>query len=491
MRKGLALVLVLVFLIGSSIIVHLTVKAASRTIIVPDDYPTITAAIANAVVGDTIFAKKGIYEGPQNQTLFINKTISLIGEDPQTTTINLHPPLVQMNIFTYQYMGYLDAIRIDADWVKLSGFTITSDGGDLSAVGNGTQIIDNNLSFGVTATGDGTQIVRNTLTWIALSGSCQTIAQNTILGWKNEFLISCTGSYNTINSNRVAGSTGGIYTNGSHNIIHENSITAYSGINAGVELNGNENILYLNSISNFVHIGSSRFPQSSSNIICRNTITNNIAIIGNDNTFSANYIQGVVIGNSFQGASNNVFYHNNFDFFENQAWPVGGKTFTVWVGVKGAIFLDNGNEGNYYSDYNGSDLNFDGVGDTPYIIVTKDNHNYHFTADFNIADLILTDNYPLITPFDISSVTIELPKWEYNPPPQSPIPTPKLTPSPIVSATPPIPSQVSASNQDTQFFEPFPLTIAATAIAVSITLIGIGLMIYFKKHKRAAVFPSS
>lgn len=59
--------------------------------------------------------------------MLINKTISLIGEDPHSTTINLHPPLVPMNIFTYQYMGYLDAIRIEADWVKLSGFKIYSD----------------------------------------------------------------------------------------------------------------------------------------------------------------------------------------------------------------------------------------------------------------------------------------------------------------------------------------------------------------------------
>jgi len=453
-------------------------------IIVPDDYPTIVAAIANAVAGDTVFVKKGIYEGPKNQTLLINKTISFIGEDPQSTIMNLHPPLVQMNIFTYQYMGYLDAIKIEADWVRLSGFRITSDGVDLSAVGNGTQIIDNDMNFRVTATGEGTQIVNNTLIGIALSGSYQTIAQNTILGGKTEFLISCTGSYNTINSNRVAGSTGGIYTNGSHNIIHENSITADSGINAGVELNGNENILYLNSVSNFVLIGSPRFPQSSSNIICGNTITNNLAIVGNNNAFSANYIQGVVIGNSVQDASDNVFYHNNFNFFVNEAWPAGGKTFTVWVGAKGAIVLENGKDGNYYSDYNGSDLDFDGVGDTPYTIVTKDNHNYHYVADFNIADMILTDNYPLITPFDISSVTIELPKWEYNKPTPSPFPSSKPTPSLIPSAVPPIPSQASASNQETQYFEPFPSTLAATAIAVSIALIGIGLLVYFKKRKR-------
>lgn len=300
------------------------------------------------------------------------------------------------------------------------------------------------MSFSVVTAGDGTQIVSNTLTGITSSGSYQTIEQNIIHKENTEFLISCIGSYNTINSNIVAGSVGGIYTNGSHNLIHENSIRAISGINAGVELNGNQNILYRNIVSNFVFIGSPRFPQSSSNIICGNTINSTLHIVGNDNILRANYIQGVIIGNSVQDASNNVFYHNNFDFFVNQAWPTGGKTFTVWKGVKGAIFLESGKEGNYYSDYNGSDLNFDGIGDTPYIIVTKDNRNYHYVADFNIADMILTDNYPLMTPFDISSVTIELPKWKYDPPPPPPCPSPKPALSLSPSTTPPIASQALA-----------------------------------------------
>jgi len=40
--------------------------------------------------------------------------------------------------------------------------------------------------------------------------------------------------------------------------------------------------------------------------------------------------------------------------------------------------------GNYWSDYNGTDANHDGIGDTPYVI------------DANNAD-----NYPLMTPYII------------------------------------------------------------------------------------------
>ena len=484
MSKSIALLLVLVFLSASCLVMPQSVKASSKTIVVPDDYPTIASAAGNALDGDTVFVKTGHYEGPQNQTLFINKTISLIGEDPEGTIINLHPPLVPMNIFTYEYMGYLSAIKIDADWVKLSGFTITSDGGDLSATGNGIQIIGNDMSFRVSATGDGTQILSNTLTGISLKGSYQTIAQNNVLEGYAEFLISCVGSYNTITSNRVSGSAGGIYTNGSYNIIHGNSVTAESGISAGVEVDGSENILYSNNISNFVCIGSTYAPESSSNTICGNTIENNLIIVGNSNTFNANYFQGIVLGNRIQDASNNIFYHNNFDFVENEVWFGGEKVFTVWQGVLGSISLDNGKEGNYYSDYNGSDLNADGVGDTPYVIITTDPNNYHNVAIDNIADMTLTDHYPLMTPFDISSVTMELPEWEYTPPPPSPTPTPSPEPTPSPSATPtPIPSKTPPSTPEPQSIEPSQTTLAATAAGATTAIIIVGLLVFFKKRK--------
>ena len=60
MSRVLSLLLVLV-LVTSSIAVVLPVKAESRTIVVPDDYPTVSSAIASAVAGDIIFVKRGIY----------------------------------------------------------------------------------------------------------------------------------------------------------------------------------------------------------------------------------------------------------------------------------------------------------------------------------------------------------------------------------------------------------------------------------------------
>ena len=130
MRKVAVLLLVLVFLTASCIIVSLPVKAGSKTIVVPDDYRTIAEAIGNATDGDTIFVRSGIYE---EQVLGINKSISLKGENANTTKIVLHPP--SQPLFGSSLIVYDNPIEISANRVLLSGFTIESDGGSISAEG--------------------------------------------------------------------------------------------------------------------------------------------------------------------------------------------------------------------------------------------------------------------------------------------------------------------------------------------------------------------
>jgi hypothetical protein len=60
------------------------VKTESTTIIVPDDYPTIQEAVNNANEGDTVFVKAGTYY----ENVILNKSISLIGEERDTTIVD-------------------------------------------------------------------------------------------------------------------------------------------------------------------------------------------------------------------------------------------------------------------------------------------------------------------------------------------------------------------------------------------------------------------
>jgi nitrous oxidase accessory protein NosD len=432
-NKKAALVLLLVSLM-----------AGPKTITVPDDYPTITDAISNAKEGDTIFVKKGNYEGPINQTLVIDKAISLVGEDANSTKMSLHPPLVPMSILTYTYMGYSEPIRIAASDVKLSGFTITTVGGGVSATGNRTKIIGNIINQG---------------SGISISGDNNVIAQNSMLEGGNGF-ISCTGSFNLIEGNSIVGSTSSesLDLDGSFNVIYGNTLTDCGRIAVGappvyVECEGN--IIAKNNLTNSggIHI------RGSSNIICANRIANGGAALeisrGDNNTFYANHIANNTVGarmgydqtdisrQSGPTAAQNKLYHNNF--ISNAQQGIDWN----WVGTNS---WDNGKEGNYWSDYSGADWNFDGIGDVSYTLSEA--------ISFYAPSTQSEDRYPLIAPFDISSVTVELPEWA------SPSPSPSPTATPKTVDTKPLP------------------TTLLVAVAIIACVFGFGLILNLVKGKK-------
>jgi len=159
-RSTAAFLLIMIFLAASIPTLPIKVNADPATIVVPDDARTITAALQHASDGDTILVKKGTY---QEQQLIINKTISLISEDPDNTKIVLTPPVGPYGPLGTWGIDY--TVKIGANNVTLSGFTITAsgdrpvllgNGGNVVATGNETRITDNIIETGITAIGDNT-----------------------------------------------------------------------------------------------------------------------------------------------------------------------------------------------------------------------------------------------------------------------------------------------------------------------------------------------
>jgi hypothetical protein len=427
-RAALALKLILMLLFSAVAATQFLKPAKAETITVPDDYSTIQDAINAANDGDIIFVKKGNYEGPINQTLVIDKSISLVGEDANNTKMSLHPPLVPMSILTYTYMGYSEPIRITASDVELSSFTIITDGGGISATGNGTKITGNILSMLVSATGNSTKITGNIINQdsiIIINGDNNVIAQNSLLEGGNSY-ISCTGSFNFIEGNTIVGSTSSesLDLDGSFNVIYGNTLTDCGRIAVGVppvSMECEGNIIAKNKLTNSGGI----LIRGSSNIICANRITNSSAALaifrGDNNTFYANHIVNNTFGarvgfdqtdisrQSGPSAAQNTLYHNNFIGNTQQAidWN--------WLGTNS---WDNRKEGNYWSDYTGADWNLDGIGDASYKL-SEAVSNYAPSTQSE-------DHYPLTAPFDTSSATVELPEWASP----SPSPSPTATPTP-------------------------------------------------------------
>jgi parallel beta-helix repeat protein len=465
----MAILLVLV-LVASSASFSPNVQAQNRTIVVPDHYSTIEAATANANNGDTIFIREGTYEGSPNQTLMINKAITLHGEDENTTIMNLSPPLVQKNIFTFYYMDYLSTIQINSDNVKITGLTINTPGGAISAVGNEIQIVGITATTGISIAGSGTIISGNTLRGdLSADGNNNTIANNLFKTGVVPPYFHLVGSNNVIINNMLTSvnETSNIKLDieGSNNVIANNLLSAIS-------LKSENNIVYKNSMEVLPGDCGVYLSHSSGNTICANRITFAESLTyeqegiflseSYDNVVYANNIESVFKGAYMQDAAyNNTFYHNNFINNQIQAWDTTSSTTNTF---------DNGKEGNYWSSYNGTDANNDGIGDTPYYPTFL----YIYDQVRKVTECS-PDNYPLMAPFDIDSVSVELPEWANISPSLLPSPSPSSTPSREPTPTP--------ETQQTESFLTVPVAAASATIVIAA---GLGLLVYLKKHGREA-----
>ena len=124
------------FIIMSAVILQSSLRVARSdvsVIRVPDDYPTIQAAIDAALNGTTILVNDGVY----HENLHINKTLSLLGADRENTTID--------------GSNFDNTIIVSANGVLISGFTVRNStdlsSGILLENSNRSTIIDNIITL--------------------------------------------------------------------------------------------------------------------------------------------------------------------------------------------------------------------------------------------------------------------------------------------------------------------------------------------------------
>lgn len=201
--------------------------SSSPTIIVPDNYPSITAAIGNASAGDTILVRSGTYfENP-----VIDKSLTLLGASSANTIVVGTGNSIGASVFT-----------VEADNVKISGFTISSLNYAASA----------NYAYGIMIEADkctvtGNNIV-NTLSGVFSSvQSSAMISQNNITGNYKDGIRFYGGSNNTISENNITNNTSsaiaveGYLDNITGNVLSQNTI--------GIGLAATYSIIFKNNIT--------------------------------------------------------------------------------------------------------------------------------------------------------------------------------------------------------------------------------------------------
>ena len=330
-RKAFSTIFMVIFLTLSMFGLTINTSTASTTRRVPEDYPTIQAAINAASPGDTILVAAGIYP----EYVCVNKSVTLQGTNRESIiTGAATPPRV---------------VDVKASNVKIRGFTIqppkTSYHGIFVEPPLGQYFTNVNIT-------DNTIIGCNNGIFYSRSSKCF-ITNNTLE--RNTYAISLYDSnYNVVAENFInASSYYGIdfYARSHHNDITKNTIT---NIKYAVLLEyANYTTMYLNTI------------KSSTEYAIRLSYSYNSTIIGNN---IENNKYGVYVWN----CSQNQFYYNNFINNTIQVEHYDAS-------VTGNIWDTNvcpGAKGNYWSDYAGFDdgsgvgrweesrFAGDGVGDT-------------------------------------------------------------------------------------------------------------------------------
>ena len=288
-----------------------SVNADSKTIVVPDNYPSIQDAINNAGAGDRIYIKRGIYvENP-----VVNKSVSLVGENRDKTIIDVTAGL-----------------KVESNSVTITGLTIY-DGYDG---------------------------------------------------------ISLATNYCNISGNKITNTTHGIVVFGYENSISGNIFESI-GLSSAIQLNfANENLISGNYIFSCVE-GIQIWQNSNNNTVRENTITDcqDTAInfqYSNDNVIVGNTISRSGLGTSIYASNRNIISNNNY---VNNTSQFGANEwyYLTWGGNRSVNTIDE----NYWSDYNGTDADKDGIGDTPYII---DSYN----KDINPLMSAIPVTLPIINP---------------------------------------------------------------------------------------------
>jgi parallel beta-helix repeat protein len=276
------------------------IEADSTIIYVPENYSTIQEAVNAAGPGDTIQVAAGMY----HETVFVNKSLTLIGENPNTTIIN-----------GFSLAG--SVVTINASNVKISGFTIgngTSHGVELVYASNCTisgNVVTENSNSGIflnhssTNTISGNVVSNNKYSGIYLREYCSNnfVADNRILNSDfYDILVYYYCSSNVITGNVISGNGyEGIrmWWDSTNNVISNNTVSHHTRFGIDVLFGSGNNTVSGNTVSdNYEGI---KVDSSVGTILRNNNMTGNTYNFDVEATSLSEYTQNIDTSNTVNG----------------------------------------------------------------------------------------------------------------------------------------------------------------------------------------------
>mgnify|MGYP006277611975 CR=1 FL=1 len=395
---------------------------------------TVQEGIDNATSGDTVW----VYNGTYNESVFVDKSIDVTGENRDVVTINGN-------------------IQIWYDNVNFSGFTInmlTNDKGIYIGSNDTINISNNNIIGDGVDPGHGIYIGEF---FASGGGDNVTVYNNNISDTYYCAIYMSPGSVGNIYKNNKLENTGsfGIFIDDSRsvsNLLIDGNTINNTGNEAclfaqtiGVVFSNNtvSNGLYgvhINNADNIDVINNAFSSMSSSGVYAENDCFS-IDVLNNTITDSDNLVY--ISGNSNNGtiAFNDVSecaysglrfdYADNFYIYENEIYNCGERG-GIWFAqgsdnnyiYRNTLYNNDINTedensgtnqwysspnseytggssylGNYYDDYTGIDADGDGVGDT----------NYTVDSSYSVIDQYpLISKYPFDATFNVNSILLNV-----------------------------------------------------------------------------------
>jgi parallel beta-helix repeat protein len=371
-------------------LVNHTVSLSSNNIYVPDDYPTIQAAVDVASTGNTIIVRNGMY----TENVDVNKRVTIHSENGAGASI-VHAANPKDHVF-----------EVTANYVNISGFTVKGatewvagiclENVDHCCVIN--NYVSNNYNGITLKNSSGNMIRNNNVNSNELRGidaeyssNNNIIKNNSVSSNKYGIDIRTSCNINIITGNDVNSNTkAGIVIDSCNNNVITNN-TACHNKGRGIEISSSSNNIISGNIASFNERDGILVDESPSN-----TITNN--------TVNSNSNRGISLWDS----SNNYIYLNNLKSNDynadlhnsNNIWNTPSQITYIYNGSRYTNYL-----GNYWGDYkkkypDAEEIGGCGIWDTAHKIDSENSDDYPLIDEFEdyrvVPQGIVTIGYSII-----------------------------------------------------------------------------------------------